>query len=149
MKDYIDLGYDIGEVETLTPTSLVPDGDYLVAVVASTIQDSKASGRPALYVSLEIVEGPAAGCVVRDFMSLSKEAAFRFKQFLTAILGRSPEGSRVPRPDWYVGKRVIALIRQGKDNQGVTRSQPIGYRAPSKAPIKSNENKEESEVDFG
>ncbi len=151
MAEYIDLGYDIAEVETRSPSSIVPDGDYVVAVTNASVQDSKSSGQPTLYATLEIVEGPYAGSIVRDFMPLSKDAAFRFKQFLTALLGRAPEGRKVPGPEWYVGRRLVAMVRQSKDYQGITRSQPIGYRAALKADVPNAKEVEvrDDEVDFG
>ena len=106
---------------------LIPAGKYRV-IVEDTENDRSAAGNTMINVWLRVVDGPSAGSVIIDRLTISPKSMFRIVGFLRAIGLPTPNKRFNIKPrQQFIGKVLEVIVEDGEPYKGVTKSEVRAY----------------------
>lgn len=109
----------------------VPKGDYKFKIAKVDDAAKSKAGNPMWVFDQEFLEGPSAGRVLRDYISLTPQALFKLRDLLEALGYKVGKKKIKVDPKKLVGKTVGAHVQDGEPygERGTVKSE-IGYYLP-------------------
>lgn len=108
----------------------IPPGRYTVIVDDLETGVAKSSGNPKVTLWLRITEGPQAGIVLVDNLTITEKALFRVVGFMQAIGLQTPKKNLQVNLNTWRNKTLQVDVEDGEPYKGRVKSEVRGYLRP-------------------